>query len=276
MSILSRAIIAVKKEQKALEEEVDLLEYLQPHALKAKIENKPFKHVVVDNFFKEEFLDKLVTYFDLKFKEGLSGDQDDKNKFHVFKKEINYDGYVFTPNLTQDEPLKLFYSVTWNLYFAKLFRKPTTFGTNFALHHHPAGDRTGWVHHDYATYTFPHRHVLSNGVTGTQGEDDNGNQKLISPGVGEKKLKQKRTIAILFYLNNPEWKEGDGGETGLYTSKDKSSLVKKIAPINNRLLAFDVSPESYHAFQQNFKERNVFVQWFHADLDWCEKEYGFL
>lgn len=273
MSLLFRLFTAVDKYQKSLDEDFDLKEYIQPHALSVKLELYPFRYAVIDDFFKPEFFEKISQYHQSLLSQGVSDNVKDTHKFHRFDEKIDYDGYVFSPRPTTQEPLKLFFSLKWNIFFSKLFHKPTTFGTNFALHHHTPKDRTGWVHHDYATYIFPHKLVLSNGVTATVGEEESYPE---DPKVYKLFFKQKRTIAIIYYLNNPEWKDGDGGETGLYSSKDKKSLVKKIAPVNNRLLVFDVSPASFHAFQENLKERNSVVQWFHADLDWCEKKYGFL
>ena len=73
-------------------------------------------------------------------------------------------------------------------------------------------------------------------------------------------------MAILFFLETDGWKEGDGGETGLY-SADGKTLLKKVAPLNNRLLAFQISPLSMHAFQKNNTERNSVVQWLHAPAE---------
>lgn len=274
MSRMSRIFIALNKRNKALEESISLAQYVQPHAFQVQVEAEPFNYIVIDNFFKPEFVESLTQYYNKIFSNGLGHKPQTPNKFSPFEEKINYDGFVFSPEPTTSEPLHLFFSLQWNMFFSNLFDKPTTFGTSFALHYHPYGDRTGWVHNDYATYIFPHKLILPNGVTATKG--DEGEIKLTETEKKVANVKQKRTIAIIYYFNNPEWKQGDGGETGLYASKDEKTLVKKIAPINNRLFAFDISPNSFHAFQQNFKERNTIIQWFHADLDWCEKEYGFL
>lgn len=274
MSFTSRFFTALNKRTKALEEDVDLSNYLQPEAFSVKPKTEPFSYIVIDNFLKPEFEQQLKKYYDQIFKKGLSSDVKDATRFHPFDERINYDGYVFSPELKLDEPLKLFFSVQWNLFFSKLFNKPTTLGTNFAFHHHPARDKTGWVHNDYATYFFPHKLILPNGVTATRGEASE--YKLTDGENLAKTHYQKRSIALIYYFNNPEWKEGDGGETGLYKTKDEKSLVIKVAPVNNRLLAFDVCPESFHAFQENLKDRNTFVQWFHSELEWCEGKYGFL
>ncbi|MAX53915.1 MAG: hypothetical protein CL537_00050 [Alcanivoracaceae bacterium] len=53
-----------------------------------------------------------------------------------------------------------------------------------------------------------------------------------------------RRMNALLYLN-PEWEEGWGGEFGLY-NEDGSKLIKKIAPVYNRLVVFDSHDYSYH------------------------------
>jgi len=274
MSLLHRIFTSINKRHKALEESVRLEDYMQPESFSPTMMTTPYRYVVIDNFFKPEFVEELSVYFNNMLAKGLGTDHIDRSKFRFFDPKIKYDGYVYTVPLGAPAPLDMFQSVAWNLFFTKLFGKPTTFGTNVALHHHPPHDKTGWVHNDYATYVFPQKTVLPNGVYISSGELPKGVSVPSMPLI--KNFKQKRTIALLYYFNNPEWKEGDGGETGIYSSKSKDSLTVSVAPVNNRLLAFDISPASFHAFQENMKDRNCLVQWFHADLDWCEKEYGFL
>lgn len=273
-NLISRLYIRLQKHIKSLDESIDIADYINPYSFSYTVEGEPFKHVVIDNFFKEDFAKKLKEEFNKKLSEGFSGDYKDLSKFRVFDPKIKYDGYVYTPKLNTDETTAVFYSLTWNIFFQKMFNKPTTFGTNMAFHHHPPHDATGWVHNDYATHIFPQKLVLPNGVHASAGENISGGVE--SERLTKNAIKQKRTIALIYYFNDTPWNDGDGGETGLYASRNEKDLVKKIAPRNNRLLAFDVSPKSFHAFQENKFERNSIVQWFHVDLDWAEKEYGFL
>ena len=53
-----------------------------------------------------------------------------------------------------------------------------------------------------------------------------------------------RRVNVILYLN-PGWKEDWGGEFGLYDNKGEK-LIKKIAPLHNRLMAFDTNDMSYH------------------------------
>jgi len=79
----------------------------------------------------------------------------------------------------------------------------------------------------------------------------------------------------MFYLANKPWQEGDGGETGLYANYNKNSLVKKIAPVNNRLFAFEISPVSFHGFLNNKKsERNTITHWIHQEPTSVFRKFG--
>ena len=51
--------------------------------------------------------------------------------------------------------------------------------------------------------------------------------------------------------------------------------MHKVEPLNNRLLAFEISPKSWHAFASNIKNhRNALVMWFHSTPDYMLKRYG--
>jgi Rps23 Pro-64 3,4-dihydroxylase Tpa1-like proline 4-hydroxylase len=53
-----------------------------------------------------------------------------------------------------------------------------------------------------------------------------------------------RRINAIVYLN-PNWQEGWGGEFGLYDSTG-DNLIKKVAPIFNRIVIFDTNDYSFH------------------------------
>jgi Rps23 Pro-64 3,4-dihydroxylase Tpa1-like proline 4-hydroxylase len=66
-----------------------------------------------------------------------------------------------------------------------------------------------------------------------------------------------RRLNAILYLN-PEWQEGWGGEFGLYDSTG-DNLVKKVAPIHNRLVIFDTNDYSFHGLPDplNFPDDKV-------------------
>jgi Rps23 Pro-64 3,4-dihydroxylase Tpa1-like proline 4-hydroxylase len=83
-----------------------------------------------------------------------------------------------------------------------------------------------------------------------------------------------RSIAVLYYFNNRPWQEGSGGETAFYESdREDAKPVCLIEPRNNRALAFEVSPLSYHAFQTNRSVRSCLAMWFHSPERYCQRRY---
>jgi hypothetical protein len=229
---------------------VDLDAFTDVRDRRLALESAPFPHIIIDDFFKPDAYRMLAEQFATVQRRGFLEEAWSPDYFHRF--EIDYDGYVYTPppTLERTDPLSVFFSLEWNWFFSKLFRQFTTFETAPAFHHHPAGNRTGFVHHDNADKHFSPLRRLPNGVMYGEG---NASDPLI----------RRRKIAILYFLENDSWKEGDGGEVGFY-SADGKTLITKVAPLNNRLLAFQISPISQHAFQGNRRERNSIVQWFHA------------
>ena len=66
-----------------------------------------------------------------------------------------------------------------------------------------------------------------------------------------------RRLNAILYLN-PGWQDGWGGEFGLYDSTG-DKLIKKVAPIYNRLVIFDTNDYSFHGLPDplNFPKDEV-------------------
>ena len=74
-------------------------------------------------------------------------------------------------------------------------------------------------------------------------------------------------MAMLFYLCNEGWQEGDGGETGLFESVNSIEPCITVAPRNNSILFFECTPRSYHSFLANpGLERNSIIMWVHRTM----------
>lgn len=265
LTYLRTAKQAIDKYQSALKEDFPFDDYAQ--VTNPVLETAPFPHIVIDNLFKEEVHEMILEHFTSALARGFS-EENDPTKFHPFlnlKGEYKYDGYVYVPRPGEKLVLDIFFSMAWNLFFSRLFRQSIGWCTSLAYHYHPAGDRTGFVHHDYAPRTFSAGNRLSNGVISRESSGNPG----IAPDT--ELFEEMRAIALLYYLGDSPWQEGDGGETGLYESKE-SAPVKLVAPKNNRLLAFQISRRSFHAFQQNFRPRSAIVQWFHTPTWDAKKE----
>jgi Rps23 Pro-64 3,4-dihydroxylase Tpa1-like proline 4-hydroxylase len=86
-----------------------------------------------------------------------------------------------------------------------------------------------------------------------------------------------RAVAVIYYLNNPQWQPGDGGETGLYrTVRDAiEHPVAVVPPLNNSLVAFECTPGSYHTFRSNVRHpRNSVVIWLHVEKSAAIARWG--
>lgn len=263
LSTLRRRKESADLELGALSEGLDFTHYIK--STKINVHKDPFPHIIIDDFFSRETAVHLSAFFTEVLNRGTA-QQPDPTKFSPFVYSDNkheYDGYVYTPRYDEDPSLALFFSATWNQFFSKLFHQPTGLCTSFSFHYHPPGNRTGFTHSDYAFKYFSPLHTTH---FGSIYKEQNGGTNL---------LKTVRVIALIYYLKNDDWSDGDGGETGLYQNKG-TVPVKLIEPINNRLFAFNISPHSLHAFQQNQKRRSSIIQWFHVDPDWCRRKYGFL
>lgn len=224
-----------------------------------KIKEKPFRHIVVDDFFKKDFYNHLCVEMKKLLNRGIS----DTPQRDLFSRLPSPDENIFS--LTVDPklgyPLSFFYSREWDQYISGVFNVASSRDTILALHHHEIGSKTSWTHNDFGMCSFKEDR-LENGVNPWYYQciyrDDSDKQ----PDT----FRRVRAVAIIYYLlNDQNWSESDGGETALYTSADRTDAFK-VAPINNRLLAFEVSPFSFHAFLQNkTSERNSIIQWIHQE-----------
>jgi 2OG-Fe(II) oxygenase superfamily len=183
-----------------------------------------------------------------------------------------YDAYGFNFSPELEGPLRLFVSRPWHDLLAGLFGVNATGHVNAGLHHHKVGSTSGNPHNDlnpawFVDYESPDginlaRHDICSYSTG----------RARVPGVVPKVV--VRAVAMIFYLNNPPWSQGDGGETALYrTQRDEPEVI--VPPINNSLLAFGCTPYSYHSFLSNVRhERNTVIMWLHRSRSEVVTRWG--
>jgi hypothetical protein len=174
-----------------------------------------------------------------------------------------------------DGPLALFFSRDFCRLLARVAGVRVTRDVNVGLHHHAVGSASGSPHNDLNPGWFVQRprpdginlmdHAACNYHHGTTSRP------------GERPRERVRAVAMIYYLNNPEWRDGDGGETGLYCSRrdpvDQPSAT--VAPINNSLLLFECTPRSYHAFISNRRGvRNSVILWLHSSREAAINRFG--
>jgi hypothetical protein len=223
----------------------------------------PFRHVVFDDFFSPEIYRGLCFEFNDRLNFGL---EESPKPFRFVRsylgrldRQPTYDAYFLAIPPQAPWPLPIFYSQEFYQYIGSEFQLPLTTDVVATFHHHAKGSRAGVCHTDFVTCNFD-RAVVINGLHPDPGGSRSQGARRTGPGVTH----AARAIGLIYYLNNAQWSPGDGGETALYGPNGCEPVVQ-VAPLNNRLLAFSVSPISAHAFLSNQNNpRNSAVIWLHA------------
>jgi hypothetical protein len=184
-----------------------------------------------------------------------------------------YDAYGAHLQKDQAGQLALFLTPKWRELLASLFELQITGDIRVELHHHTKGSESGSVHNDLNYGWFlPSTDEINISDSGTCDYKTGmtKSSELTS-------IQRVRALACIFYLGNSEWRRGDGGETGLYRTRDTpvDSPYVSVPPINNSLVAFPVTPYSYHSFITNKKGlRNCVVLWLHRSSEHAVAEWG--
>lgn len=172
-----------------------------------------------------------------------------------------------------DGPLSLFLSRGWHDLLAGVARVGTTTGdVSVGLHHHEPGGAPGWPHNDLNPGWFP-EDAPGPGEVGVDGLVDYHH----GPADGSPARETVRAVSALFYLANPPWAEGDGGETGLYDSVAAGARTEGVLvpPVNNSLVLFECTPYSWHAYARASRhQRNSLVMWLHRPRQDVVERWG--
>jgi len=173
---------------------------------------KPFNHVVIDNFFVEDFACKI--YDDM-------ADHDENVDIEynnpIEKKRTIQNWTKFKKNVYQALTYLVDQEFTNNL---KIISHQKELMPDYGLHGggihmHKSGDYLN-VHVDYDIHP---------------------------------KLDMKRKLNLIVYMN-PNWQESWGGNIGLWTHDDTTiapkDLVVSITPLFNRAVLFDTTQNSWH------------------------------
>ena len=170
----------------------------------------PFKHVVIDDFFSENFASNLLDNFpdvDESVWE-ITNDDDIEIKLRTnWSSEFDVpDGIIDAVRILNSSLMLRAMSTLFDI--AKLVPDPyyTGGGLNVTVNSGLLGVHVDGNYHD---------------ATGLN-----------------------RRLNAIVYLN-PGWKEGWGGEFGLYNSTG-DELIKKVPPLFNRLVIFDTNDFSFH------------------------------
>jgi hypothetical protein len=216
---------------------------------------------VAYDVFTPEFYAEIDAAFGGMLGHGLSDGHDPAR----FSRNIrNYDAYSMNFDGNMPEPFQLFISNEWHDMLAQLARIRATRDVTGGFHHHRLGSRSGEIHNDLNPGWFLDA-PDAGGVNLSRNELCDYSTGHVN-GHGVQVHESVRAVAVLFYLHNPPWRDGDGGETGLYahSSQAVDNPTKVMPPVNNSLFMFECRPDSYHSFIQNRNgHRNSIIMWLH-------------
>ncbi|CAN5676856.1 hypothetical protein BH11ACT8_BH11ACT8_13840 [soil metagenome] len=223
----------------------------------------PFPHVVATDVFTDEVYGALATDFERLLHDGAIS-------------RPSGSGYGATwARLTEhtDGPLGLFASREWHDLVAGVVGVESTGDVSVGLHHHEPGGAAGWPHNDLNPGWFadpapqPHEVRL----------EDAGVDYHHGPADQTPARETVRAVSVLFYLANPEWSEGDGGETGLYADVAAGARGEGllVPPLNNSLVLFECTPFSWHGDAGASRHpRNCVVMWTHRPQQDVVQRWG--
>lgn len=231
----------------------------------------PFPHIVACDVFTLAYYDALAEQVREILDRGLS----EHPAPGRFSRNIRgYDAYGLGLDHSFPDPLALFLSAAWRDMLSRLFdvgRTPYVFA---GAHHHAVGGKNGFIHNDFNPVWFPRAR---------DGEIRIPDQEVCAYKTGEgtlaahQKTEVLRGAAMIFFLLNDGWRPGDGGETALYASAADavSKPIMRCPPQNNRLLAFECTPGSFHSYLANWRlPRTSIIMWVHRTMAEGTARYG--
>jgi hypothetical protein len=231
---------------------------------------EPFPHIYAEEVFIPTVYNQLAASFReiLARKPGLeAGGQ--RFQYH------GSDGLLMPFHPSLSGPLSLFVSRPWVDLVAQATGAHVTNDVNGALHYHRGGSKSGFVHQDFSSCWFVD-HPRDDGINVT--DTDLCCYRTGQTFAGGLVPKERvRAVAVFFYLNNPTWRPGDGGETGLYRSPNDpvDRPAAAIPPINNSMVIFECSPKSLHSFIKNkFNPTSSVVVWLHTTRQDAVAKWG--
>lgn len=215
----------------------------------------PFPHVVAQNVFTPEFYAAMHEQY-LAFERMNPG---------LFQRSLgNYDATAVDLRQVQDGPLGVFLSRPWHDLMAGLFGVQATGDVSGNLHHHDPHSQSGWPHADFCPGWFPGPPPGTDEIRLSANDIVDYRKGPVRSGIEARET--IRAVSLLFYLGNPDWTPGDGGETALFGSGSgarREGPAAVVPPVNNSLVMFECTPFSWHTFLTNTKPRNAVVMWVH-------------
>lgn len=218
--------------------------------------SKPFPHVVAANVFAPETYARLESSFREVLARSMGGYLEGHDIHGTGLSAA--DAEAFSPLLSRG----------WHDMIANVFGISATGHVSCGIHHHAIGSASGAPHTDVNPGWF-------------NGEPAPGSLEFTAPEWveytdgqvlqdGATPQETVRAVALLYYVANPPWYPGDGGETGVYRSLSDPAdrAILRVPPRNNSLFAFECTPRSFHGFISNAKsERSTIIMWLHRSKE---------
>lgn len=223
----------------------------------------PFKHIVVRDVFEDAVVERLGAAFRVRLADQAAAGSVVANYDARIMALAEQDRSAFAPLL----------DVEWLALVSQAMGLKTTFEVDAALHSHPPGSRSGWIHNDFNPGWFARAASEGEVVFSSK---SGCNYKTGQGQVGDTKPVQRmRYLTLIYYLNNPAWFPGMGGETGIFSARAQSIEMADsfIPPINNSLFLFECTPHSWHSFRTTSFSRNSITLWLHRDFAEARKQW---
>jgi len=239
--------------------------YLAHHRWEVKSE--PFRHVVARDVFTEDCYSRLAAAFRSTLASVIHRGYLEDHDIHGTTLGPKH-AEMFAPLLSR----------AWHDLLASTLGVSATGHVLAGIHHHLAGSSGGFPHNDLNSGWFAGKPGIGEVTFSSPSLLDYTSGQVLSQELrADEFVHTVRAVAMIFYLCNPEWQPGDGGTTALYRSAkdDVDRPVLEVPPINNSLLAFECTPESFHGFRSNTtSERNSIVLWLHRPLEYVINRWG--
>ncbi|WP_280366498.1 2OG-Fe(II) oxygenase [Nocardia wallacei] len=225
---------------------------------------RPFPHVYVRDVFTEVFYRRLAEEFERVHREP--------GRFTPVADDYNATGLSLAA--VRNGPLEVFLSRAWHDVIERVAGVRASGDVEGSLHHHAPDGPPGQPHHDLAPAWFP---GTPPGPTAVGLPDSSIDLRTGARPPGTPARELVRAVAVLFYLNNPQWRPGDGGETGLFADIGAADPRATLAvpPLDNSMVVFECTPRSWHTFLgANTAARNSVVMWLHRPRDEAARRWG--
>jgi 2OG-Fe(II) oxygenase superfamily len=224
----------------------------------------PFPHVIAYDVFKPPVYGQLARAFDSALESTDGRPYMEEHGIHgcTIDQEI---ADHFYPLVTRE----------WHDLLAAVLGIEATGHVALGLHHHRIGSQNGFPHNDLNPGWFIGE--PAEGEVIASGSNIGYTTGVLRVSTQRPVVETVRAASMLYYVCNPPWRRGDGGETGLYRSArdDIANPVVSVPPLNNSMLLFECTPLSFHGFVRNCRSpRNSIVMWLHQTKAQVSSTWG--